>query len=248
MKLIFFIFIFLSKLNLAYSNGLSFYIESAFKNNPRINAERKNFQAVKQNINIARSDFLPSISISGDKTSSQSTNQTNHSGVSLRDTGRDTDSKTISIDQKIFQGFQGYNSLKKSELEIERAKFNLIKQEQEIILGAVTAYFDLFYKNKKEEFNLENVDLFERQVEFDSARLQKGQITLTDLAQSESSLAGANANLISAKTELITTKTTFQKITRITPPKKVDNEIDFTINLPNNLQEVLQITKKIIQI
>ena len=50
------------------------------------------------------------------------------------------------------------------------------------------------------------MNLFERQVEFDSARLQKGEITLTDLAQSESSLAGANANLITAQTESLSSK------------------------------------------
>ena len=61
------------------------------------------------------------------------------------------------------------------------------------------------FKTKNEEFNISNVNLFERQVESDSARLQKGEITLTDLAQSES-LAGANANLIKAKTELLTSK------------------------------------------
>ena len=61
---------------------------------------------------------------------------------------------------------------------------------------------ELIYKTKSETFNLSNVNLFERQVESDSARLQKGEITLTDLAQAESSLAGANANLIKAKTEL----------------------------------------------
>ena len=59
---------------------------------------------------------------------------------------------------------------------------------------------------KNEKFNLSNVNLFERQVESDNARLQKGEITLTDLAQSESSLAGANASLIKAKTELLTSK------------------------------------------
>ena len=50
------------------------------------------------------------------------------------------------------------------------------------------------------------MNLFERQVEIDGARLQKGEITLTDLAQSESSLAGANANLINAQTELYSSK------------------------------------------
>ena len=56
------------------------------------------------------------------------------------------------------------------------------------------------------KFNLSNVNLFERQVDSDNARLQKGEITLTDLAQSESSLAGARANLIKAKAELLASK------------------------------------------
>ena len=71
------------------------------------------------------------------------------------------------------------------------------------------------------------MNLFERQVEFDSARLQKGEITLTDLAQSESSLAGANANLIKARTELFSTKTNFERVTREKAPsiKKLNERI-----------------------
>ena len=62
---------------------------------------------------------MPSISLSGNQSSSQSTNKTNQSGQSLSDTNLDTETKTISIDQKVFQGFKGYNSLKKSELEVQ---------------------------------------------------------------------------------------------------------------------------------
>ena len=96
----------------------------------------------------------------------------------------------------MFQGFKGYNSLKKSELEVEQANLELKKAEQETILDTVSVYFDYIFKLKNEKFNLSNFNLFQRQVESDSARLQKGEITLTDLAQSESSLAGAKANLI----------------------------------------------------
>ena len=69
------------------------------------------------------------------------------------------------------------------------------------------------------KFNLENLSLFERQVEFDSVRLQKGEISLTDLAQSESSLAGAKANLISAENEFLSSKNNFERITRIISPE-----------------------------
>ena len=96
-------------------NHLQFFIDAALKNNLKLNAERKNHQSIKENINISRSEFLPSVSLSGNQSSSQSTNRTNQSGSSLSDSSLDTETKTISIDQKIFQGFKGYNSLKKSE-------------------------------------------------------------------------------------------------------------------------------------
>ena len=106
-------------------NHLQFFVDAALKNNLKLNAERKNQKSIKQNINISRSEFLPSISLSGDQSTSQSTNRTNQSGSILSDTNLDTETTTVSIDQKIFQGFKGYNSLKKSELEVKQADLKL---------------------------------------------------------------------------------------------------------------------------
>ena len=224
-------------------NHLKFFIDAALKNNLKLNAERKNQKSIKENINISRSEFLPSISLSGDQSSSQSTNKTNHSGSSLADSNLDTETTTVSIDQKIFQGFKGYNSLKKSELEVKQADFKLKQTEQQTILDTISAYFDFIFKTKNEEFNLSNVNLFERQVESDSARLQKGEITLTDLAQSESSLAGANANLIKAKTELLTSKTNFERVIREKVPSSINVNERIEVDLPNTLQEAINVAK-----
>ena len=224
-------------------NHLQFFIDAALKNNLKLNAERKNQKSIKQNINISRSEFLPSISLSGDQSSLQSTNKTNHSGSSLSDSNLDTETTTVSIDQKIFQGFKGYNSLKKSELEFQQANFKLIQVEQQTIVDTVSAYFDFIFKTKNEEFNLSNVNLFERQVESDSARLQKGEITLTDLAQSESSLAGANAELIKAKTELLASKTNFERIIREKAPSAINDNERIEVELPNTLQEAINVAK-----
>ena len=223
--------------------NLHFFIESALKNNLKLNAERKNQKLVKQNINISRSEFLPSISLTGNQSSSQSENKTNISGSSLPNTSLDTETKTISVDQKIFQGFKGYNSLKKSELEVRQADFMLKKVKQQTILDTVSAYSDFIFKTKNKEFNLLNVNLFERQVESDSARLQKGEITLTDLAQSESSLAGANADSIKAKTELLASTTNFERIVREKAPSLIETNNNVMINLPNTLQEAIKIAK-----
>mgnify|MGYP006087286817 CR=1 FL=1 len=225
-------------------NNLKFFIDAAFKKNLELNAERKNQKSIKENINISRSQFLPSLSVSGNQTSSQSTNRTNQSGVNLSDTNLDSETTTVSVDQKIFQGFKGYNSLKKSELEFKQADYKLQQTEQKITLDTTSAYFDFIFKAKNEKFNLANVTLFERQVESDSARLQKGEITLTDLAQSESSLAGAKANLIKATSELLTSKTNFERVTRMIAPNanELDQKVD--LNLPKILNVALDIAKQ----
>ena len=227
--------------NLQAQDNLKFFIEKALENNLQLNAERKNFESAKQSKNISRSEFLPSITLSGDQTSTTSTNRTNQSGASLSDSNSDTESKKISIDQKIFSGFKGLNTFKKSELETQKANLSLNKAEQQTILDTTSAYFDLIFKSKNEKFNISNVNLFQRQVDSDNARLQKGEITLTDLAQSESSLAGARANLIKAQTELLSSKTNFKRVTREKIPDVNNLNEKVSLILPNSLEESLQI-------
>ena len=224
--------------------NLKYYLNEAFKNNLKLNAERKNYKSIKENINISRSEFLPSISLSGDQSSTQSTNKTNQSGTNLKDSSLDTETKKISVDQKVFQGFKGYNSFKKSELQVEQASFKLKQVEQQTVLDTIASYFDLIFKIKNLEFNTSNVNLFERQVESDGARTQKGEITLTDLAQSESSLAGANAKLIKAQTELLASEINFERITRKKAPNLLNNNEKIKIDLPKTLQDALNIAKK----
>ena len=237
MKNFIIILIFLLLSTKSYSeNNLYFYIESAFKNNPKLNSERENLKAIKQNINISRSEFLPNLTISGSQTSTETSNRINQSGSDLSDANLSTEQKKISVDQKIFQGFSGYNSLKKSQLEYQRATFQLRKIEQEIILDSIKAYYDLIFKTKNKKFNLQNMDLFEQQVETDKARLQRGEINLTDLAQSESSLAGANANLISAENDLQTAKNNFERIIRVGSPDKFYENYELVVDLPSDLK------------
>jgi outer membrane protein len=245
MKIFFLTAFFLFSINFAYSaENLIFFLESAYKNNPRLNAERENFKATKQNVNISKSEYLPSVSINGKVNSTQSFNRTDNLGNILSDTSSNTETKEISIDQKIFQGFVGYNSLKKSQLEVKKGKNQLKKIEQEIILGAATAFYDLIYKTKKKEFNAMNVDLFERQVETDSIRVQKGEITLTDLAQSESSLADSRAKFITSETELLTTKMDFERVTRLAAPNLTKENQILDINLPMTLSEAISNAEK----
>jgi outer membrane protein len=247
MKLLILLIFLLFNLNSLSASEFLTYLENAYKNNPTLNAERENYKAIKENINISRSEFLPSVSVSETKSSQQTSNRTSQSGGVLPDTNNDTTTQSVSIDQKIFQGFQGYNSVKKSKIEFDQAGLKLKNVEQQILLRSAVAYYDLIYKIKNRQFNVANVDLFERQVESDRSRLQKGEITLTDLAQSESSLAGANAKLISADTELLTAKSNFERVVRLAAPNDIvkDNFItEANINFPKNLNAALNLSEQ----
>jgi outer membrane protein len=159
MKLIIIFSILIFNTNALFATEFLTYLESAYKNNPVLNASRENYKAVKENINIARSEFLPSVSILGSQTSQQNSNRTNQAGVTLPDSSNTSEIQSVSIDQKIFRGFQGYNSIKKSKLESDQAALNLKNTEQQILLKSATAYYDLVYKIKNTQFNLSNVDL-----------------------------------------------------------------------------------------
>ncbi len=220
-------------------------LSDAFKNNSRLNAERASLNAEKQDVNISRGEFLPSITLSGDAATQKDIKRKNQSGVSLQDTESTPESRSVLVEQKIFEGFTNYNNLAKSKLEFKHAKFELNKLEQEVILSAAKAYYNLGYNFKNLEFNQSNVELFERQIENDRARLERGEISLTDFAQSESSLAGAQAKLITATNELISGKKNFQKIIGSLAPKEIDLAIFPKLKIPTSLKTATAISDQI---
>ncbi len=244
LKIFFILILFLQLAPLHADDSVITMVKVALKNNPKINAERENLDSIKQNINISRGDFLPSLTLSGSQTSIETSDIIDQSGTRSGNTKRNTETKKLSVDQKIFQGFKGYNNLKKSRLQYEKANLEYKQIEQEIILQSISTYYDLIFKNKSKNFNLSNVDLFERQVESDRARLQKGEISLTDLAQSESSLAGANAKFIKAETELTASVAEFERINRVNVPKELDKSLGIEISTPLNFKEALNLSSK----
>ena len=145
-KIILILNIFFS-LSLNAEESLKYYLDKSLKNNLQLNAERKNFESAKQNKNISRSEFLPSISVTQEKISTTSTGRTDQNSLRLADSNSDSENRSISLEQKIFSGFKGLNTFKKSELETQKANLSLKKVEQQTILDATSAYFDLIFKS-----------------------------------------------------------------------------------------------------
>ena len=209
-------------------------LNSAYLNNPKLNAERANVRAISHEKEGALSEFRPSITISG-YVSEQDNTKGDESNYKPSE-------QSLLIEQKIFQGFGGIANLKKQKYEYNLAKFKLQKVEQEILFAAAEVHANLLLSQKKVDINKINIDLLERQEETDRDRLEKGEINLTDLAQSEASLAGAEAKLITAQNDLVTSKANFDKIIGKKPIENIQ-EIQFTNYwLPQSLAEAYKIS------
>ena len=244
-KLIIIIFFSIICLNQSYATTLIQALSKAYKDNSKLNAERENLEISKEEINEAKSDFLPSVTISGYVSNENTTKLTNRSGADVQSTDVGPSQESILIEQTLFQGLGGVANLKKSNIGLELSKSRLKKAEQEILFEAIEAYTNLIINKKKVGINILNVNLIERQVENDKNRLERSEINLTDLAQSEASLAGANAKLIETQNQLITSKLDYEKtIGIINNYEDLRETYVFNYELPRSLASANQIAKK----
>ena len=228
----------------AFAINLSQALKEAYQNNPELNAERENVKVSKSDLNISRSDFLPSITLSGSKSSEDTSRLTNRDGTNATITDVNPESKSVKIEQKIFQGFGGVADFKKSKLGLDLANAKLLKSEQEILLKAVEAFSGMIVANEKFSINERNVGLLERQVETDRIRLDRGEVSVADLAQSESSLAEAQAKFIQAKNEVVTAKLNYENVIGpIQDTFALNKNSDLNLKIPMTLENAINLSK-----
>ncbi len=224
-------------INESKANTLFDSLNSAYLNNPKLNAERASMRASKEEKRETISEFLPSVTISGYVSDQQNT-KTDGSDSNFKPA-----EQSVTVEQKIFQGGSGVANFVKKKHGQTLGEFKLKKVEQEILLDAAKAHTELLLNMKKVNINLMNIDLLERQVETDQNRLEKGEINLTDLAQSEASLAGARAQAISAQNDLVTSKANFEKIIGTKPTENIQEIKKTNLNLPGSLAAAYNISK-----
>ena len=219
------------------ANSLLESLQSAYLNNSKLNAERASMRASREEKREAVSEFLPSVTVSGYDSEIDNTHSLGVAGTNFRPS-----EQSILIEQKIFQGFGGVANLQKKRQGQKLAEFKLKKVEQEILLEAAKVHTELLLNIEKVNINLTNIDLLERQVETDFNRLEKGEISLTDLSQSESSLAGAKAQLIAAQNDLITSKANFKKVVGRKPVENIERINKINLSIPESLATAYKIS------
>jgi outer membrane protein len=223
---------------------LSEALIQAYKNNPELNAERENIKVSEEDLNISKGDYLPTLTLSGSKSQEKTHQLTNQTGGDASVTDVDPQTTSITIEQTLIDfGRDAENE--KNKIGINLAKAKLLKKEQDILYKAIEAYTGLILANEKFEINQENVNLLERQVETDSIRLERGQVTLSDVAQSESSLAEAQARFIQAQNEVLTSKLNYENIIgSLSNSKSLVKNSTLNFIIPKNLNSAIDLSKK----
>ena len=219
-------------------------LKKAYNNNSELNAERESLKISEQELNISKGSYLPTVTLSGSKSNEDTEKLTNRDGSDASITDVDPTVKSITIEQTLLDFGRGAE-LAKSKIGIELAKAKFLKKEQEILYKSIEAYTGLVAAKDKLKINKSNVNLLERQLETDRIRLERGNISLSDVAQSESSLAEAQAKLIRAENDFLTSKLNYENVIgTIDNPDALEKSSIFKVRLPLELGSAINLSKK----
>jgi len=238
--LIKFFFIFLMFQHSAKAENLFKALASTYIDNKELNSKREKTKAVDETLIQSFSIFKPSITGTVTKNDYLNEAQKNSSGTSISDSNLQTEKKSIKVEQKILQGIPRALATK-AEVNIARQELKSI--EQKVLLKAVDAYTSVLASKKKLNITKDNLNLSDKQVELGKSRYERGAIKLSDLAQSESSLAAAKAKYIRAQNDILVSEKNYINVVGSEPKnlKKINN---LNLNLPLSLDQTLDLASK----
>ena len=203
----------------------------------------ENIQVSKEELKISKANYLPSLTITGSKSKEETNKLTNQSGGDVAITDVDPFSASVKLEQTLLDFGRGAE-YKKKQIGIDLAESKFLKKEQDIIYKAIETFTGLIFAREKLKINKRNLNLLERQVETDSLRLERGQITISDLAQSESSLAGARAQYIQAQNDVITNKLNYENIIgNIDDINNLKKSLNAIVTIPQSLESAIDLSK-----
>ena len=218
-------------------------LNQTYKNNIQLNAERENIKVSEEDVNISKADYKPSLTLSGSKSFENTNTLKNQNGGTATKNDADPFTTSIKIEQTILDYGRDL-TLEKNKVSLTLAKAQLVKKEQEILHDAINAFTNLILSREKLNINSKNLNLLIRQVENDKIRRDRGQITNTDVAQSESSLAGAKAQFAKSKSDLLISKLNYENIIgNINDPNNLKKSSNAIVNIPKTLSEAINLSK-----
>jgi outer membrane protein len=199
----------------------------AYQNNPTLNSQRALVRATDEGVPQALSGYRPKVTVtaSGGEQSLSSISKT--SGIIpgtvptyLTQSGYNAPyGAGATITQTIFNGFQTANKTRQAEASVLAARATLRVTEQTVLLSAVTAYMNLLRDSAILDLQRRNVEVLQEQLRQTRDRFNVGEVTRTDVAQSESSLASGRSQVLLAESNYNASVATYRQVVGTNPGK-----------------------------
>ena len=221
-------------------------LAQAYDSNPTMLAARANLRATDENVPISRASELPSLT--SQETYTEFLKQAQSSFISpLRSLGAN-----VSLTVPVYAGGANRNNVRAAETRVLSGRQDLRGTESSVFSQIVAAYMDVIQNEALVGLNANNVRVLEVNLQATSDRFQIGDLTRTDVAQSESRLALARGDLRTSQANLIRAKENFVALVGSAPdnlqpppplpglPKNVDQAVEVALGENPDLASALQ--------
>ena len=194
----------------------------AYVNNPTLNAQRASVRATDETVPQALSGYRPRVSLSASIAEQYLDTLTRTTGGAAAPPIRTVGATAVqtyggTITQTLFNGFQTANRTRQAEQLVSAARETLRLAEQAVLLAAATAYMNLIRDTAILDLQRRNVEVLQEQVRQTRDRFNVGEVTRTDVAQSESRLAAARATMLAAESNVVTSRATYRQVIGLEP-------------------------------
>jgi outer membrane protein len=190
----------------------------AYQNNPQLNAQRASVRVTDENVPQALSGYRPKVSLTA-SAGIQYTDTNVTSGGSpttiVRTETHGVDpprSAGLTISQTLYNGGQTANKTRAAESQVSGAREGLRVLDEAVLLSAATIYMDYLRDSAIVEVQKSNTRVLEQTLKQTRDRFNVGEVTRTDVAQSEAQLAAGKTQQLTAESNLVTTRSNFRRI------------------------------------
>ncbi len=217
----------------------------AYLNNPDINQQRAAVRASDENVPKANAGYLPTIDAQANVGIERADasivgprgNASGGATVSLRPRGYG-----VTVNQNVWNGNRTINSIRQAESGVLGAREQLRNTEQNTLLAGVTAYMNVLRDTAILELDRNNVDVLKEQLRETRDRFTVGEVTRTDVAQAEASLASSQATALTAESNLQASIADYRQVIG-DEPKRLAPVRPIARPLPRTLTEAIAISQ-----
>jgi outer membrane protein len=212
----------------------------AYQSNPQLNAQRASVRSTDENVPQALSGYRPSVNLTATGGYQYQDVQVAVGTPSINGTTVPR-SVGLNVTQTLYNGNRTANRTRAAESQVSGQREALRVLEQSVLLSAASIYMDYLRDSAIVEVQRSNTRVLEQTLKQTRDRFNVGEVTRTDVAQSEAQLAAGRTQQLTAESNLTTTRSNFRRIIgsepeSLAPGSPVDRF------LPSSLQQAVSLS------